>query len=108
MSDNSDDFTKPHNITIPQGNPDDDQENVNEEVKEEDEQNYEEGEASGTATDPDKDDNVLDTAHKTGIYEDATEKNPVPLDIAGEIEKDEKGQAKIPPEKLPGDEDTNI
>ena len=97
MADNSNDFTNPHNISIPQDNPDDD--------GVQDSQNYEEGEVSGTAPDPESDDNVLDAAQKTGLYDEADEEHQPPLDLAGEIDKDEKGQANTPPEKLPGDED---
>ncbi|MBI4136525.1 hypothetical protein HY469_00525 [Candidatus Roizmanbacteria bacterium] len=46
--------------------------------------------ASGSMSSPNSDDNVLDTAHAVGLYEDANEENPKPLNIAEEIEKDEK------------------
>ena len=48
MSDNSDDFQKPHNISIPQGNSDDTDDNYGEE------------DASGSTVGLDSDDNVLD------------------------------------------------
>ncbi|MCR4264278.1 MAG: hypothetical protein NUV98_06190 [Candidatus Roizmanbacteria bacterium] len=46
--------------------------------------------SSGSTPAPSSDDNVLDAAHAAGLYEDADEENPKPLNIAEEIEKDEK------------------
>lgn len=48
-----------------------------------------ESSVSGSNPDPESDDNVLDNAHAAGLYENANEENPVELNIAKEIEKDE-------------------
>lgn len=45
---------------------------------------------SGSTPDPESDDNTLDTAHDAGLYEDQDEEHPGEIDIAKEVEKDEK------------------
>ena len=45
---------------------------------------------SGSTPSTASDDNVLDNAHDMGLYNDTNEENPKPLNIAEEIEKDEK------------------
>ena len=45
---------------------------------------------SGSTPDPESDDNVLDAAKQAGLYEDQDEEHPGELNIAKEIEKDEK------------------
>lgn len=44
---------------------------------------------SGSTPDPESDDDTLDTAHKTGIYEDQDEEHPGELGVDEEIHKDE-------------------
>lgn len=45
---------------------------------------------SGSTPDPESDDNILDAAHKAGLYEDQDEEHPGELGIDEEIYKDEK------------------
>lgn len=45
---------------------------------------------SGSEADLESDDNVLDAANKAGIYENQDEEHPGEIDIAKEVEKDEK------------------
>lgn len=45
---------------------------------------------SGSTPDPESDDNVLDAAQQAGLYEDQDEEHPGELNIAEEVEKDEK------------------
>lgn len=47
---------------------------------------------SGSTPDPESDDNVLKAAQEAGLYEEADEEHPTELNIAEEIEKDEKGR----------------
>lgn len=44
---------------------------------------------SGSTPDPESDDNVLDAAHKAGLYEDQDEEHQGELGIDEEIHKDE-------------------
>ncbi len=45
---------------------------------------------SGSTPDLESDDNVLDTAHEAGVYEQADEEHPAESNIAEEVERDEK------------------
>ena len=45
---------------------------------------------SGSTPNPESDDNTLDAAHQAGLYEDQDEEHPGELNIAKEVEKDEK------------------
>lgn len=45
---------------------------------------------SGSEADLESDDNVLDAAHNVGLYEDQDEEHPGELNVAKEVEKDEK------------------
>lgn len=45
---------------------------------------------SGSTPNPESDDNTLDTAHEAGLYEDQDEEHPGEINIAKEVEKDEK------------------
>lgn len=49
---------------------------------------------SGSTTDLEADDNALDAAQSAGLYENADEEHPAELNIAGEIEKDERTHQK--------------
>ncbi len=42
---------------------------------------------SGHMPTPDSDDNVLDNAHRAGLYPEADEETPVELDIAKQLDK---------------------
>ncbi len=45
---------------------------------------------SGHMPDPEKDDDVLEAAKRTGLYTEATEQEPVKVGIAQQVEKAEK------------------
>ncbi len=45
---------------------------------------------SGETPDPESDDNVLDKAHKMGIYEKADEEHPQELGLGEEVNKEEE------------------
>jgi hypothetical protein len=45
---------------------------------------------SGSTTDLEADDNALDAAQAAGLYEEADEEHPMELNLAAEIEKDER------------------
>lgn len=49
---------------------------------------------SGSTPDPESDDNTQDTAHDAGIYENQDEEHQGEIDIAKEVEKDEKALRK--------------
>jgi hypothetical protein len=55
-------------------------------------QPYNEGEdsLSGSTAGLESDDNALDAAQVAGLYDDADEEHPVELNLAAEIEKDER------------------
>lgn len=61
-----------------------------------DDQKHKEAEESisGSTPDPESDDNTLDNAHEAGIYENQDEEHPGELNVAEEIEKDEKEHQK--------------
>lgn len=46
---------------------------------------------SGSMPNPESDDDVLDVAHKRGLYQKANEEHPEELDIASQVDKAEKG-----------------
>jgi hypothetical protein len=45
---------------------------------------------SGSTPDPESDDDTLEAAHEAGLYEDADDEHPAELNLAEEVEKDEK------------------
>lgn len=45
---------------------------------------------SGSAADPESDDDMLENAHDVGLYADSDEENPAELNIADQIAKAEK------------------
>lgn len=50
---------------------------------------------SGDAPDPESDDDVLDAAHKTGLYTESDEDHPHEVDLANEVEEAEKDRVGI-------------
>jgi hypothetical protein len=81
MADSADDFQKQHDVVIPPK-----------------EETTDEAGIAGHAPDPTSDDDVLEAAQKVGLYDEVEEENP-PVDIAGEVEKDEEGLKDIPPDE---------
>lgn len=55
---------------------------------------YGEDSLTGTQTDLEADDDTLKGAQDAGLYEEADEEHPAEVDIAGQIEKDEKEHQK--------------
>ncbi len=49
---------------------------------------------SGSNADPESDDNTLDAAHDAGLYEDQDEQHPGEINVAEEVQKDEKEHMK--------------
>ncbi len=77
----SDDIQKKHNIDLPEEKIDDD---------------GGEGTISGSAPEPESDDSIDEATRKAGIYEGEEIKQ---VDVAKEIDKDQKGLKDIPPPK---------
>lgn len=50
---------------------------------------------SGDTPDPESDDDVLDAAHKTGLYTESDEDHPHEVDLANEVEEAEKDRVGI-------------
>lgn len=50
---------------------------------------------SGETPDPESDDNVLDAAHKAGLYTESDEEHPHEVDLANEVDEAEKERVGI-------------